>query len=241
MSNRLQSLSLTLLVLLAGTTVATAAEKVDFESDVLPLLRTHCFRCHGSQKQEAGLRLDRRQAALAGGENGPVMVPGKPAESMLIERIRSTDDSILMPIESRQLRVQEISVPERWITQGMPGLRDVDDTGQHWAFQPILSPPIPATPKTGWPKNAIDSFIWQQLSRQDLEPAPRAKARVLVRRLFLDLVGIPPTPEQLTACLEDSSPDAYEQLVDRLLSSPHFGERWGRHWLDVARYADSAG
>jgi len=241
MSNRIQSLSLTLLVLLAGTTVATAAEKVDFESDVLPLLRTHCFRCHGSQKQEAGLRLDRRQAALAGGENGPVMVPGKPAESMLIERIRSTDDSSRMPIESRQLRVQEISVLERWIAQGMPGLRDVDDTGQHWAFQPILSPPIPATPKTGWPRNAIDSFIWQQLSRQDLEPAPRAKARVLVRRLFLDLVGIPPTPEQLTACLEDSSPDAYEQLVDRLLSSPHFGERWGRHWLDVARYADSAG
>ena len=241
MSNRLQSLSLSLLVLLAGTTTATAVGKVDFEFDVLPLLQAHCFRCHGSQKQEAGLRLDRRQAALAGGENGPVMVSGKPAESMLIERIRSTDDSARMPLESRQLRDEEISVLERWIAAGMPGLRDVDDTGQHWAFQPILSPPIPETPGTRWPRNPIDSFIWQQLSRQGLEPAPRAEAQVLARRLFLDLVGIPPTPEQLAAFLDDSSPDAYEQLVDRLLGSPHFGERWGRHWLDVARYADSAG
>ena len=241
MSNRLQSLSLSLLVLLAGTTTATAAGKVDFEFDVLPLLQAHCFRCHGSQKQEAGLRLDRHQAALTGGENGPVMVSGKPAESMLIERIRSTDDSVRMPLESRQLRDEEISVLERWIAAGMPGLRDVDDTGQHWAFQPILSPPLPETPGTRWPRNPIDSFIWQQLSRQGLEPAPRAETQVLARRLFLDLVGIPPTPEQQAAFLDDSSPDAYEQLVDRLLGSPHFGERWGRHWLDVARYADSAG
>jgi len=241
MSRHLQSLALTLVALLAGTTTVTAAGKVHFESDVLPLLRAHCFRCHGKAKQEAGLRLDLRQAALAGGENGPVMVPGKPAESMLIERIRSIDDSARMPLESRQLREEEISVLERWIAAGMPGLRDVDDTGEHWAFQPIVSPPIPDTPGTRWPRNPIDSFIWQQLHQQDLQPAPRADARVLARRLFLDLVGIPPTPGQLAAFLDDSSPAAYEQLVDRLLGSPHFGERWGRHWLDVARYADSAG
>jgi hypothetical protein len=241
MCTRLRYLPLALLVLLTGTPLATAVDKVDFELEVLPLLRAHCFRCHGSEKQEAGLRLDRRQAALAGGENGPVMIAGKPAESLLVERIRSTDDSTRMPIESRQLRREEISVLERWIAAGMPGLRDVDDTGEHWAFQLIQAPPVPATPKTSWPRNSIDAFVWHQLSLQDLEPAPRAEKGVLVRRLFLDLVGIPPTPDQLAACLQDPAPDSYEQLVDRLLGSPHFGERWGRHWLDVARYADSAG
>ena len=241
MFTRLRSLPLVLLVLLAGTPLADAVDKVDFELDVLPLLRAHCFRCHGSEKQEAGLRLDRREAALAGGENGPVMIAGKPAESMLVERIRSTDDSTRMPIESRQLRREEISVLERWIAAGMPGLRDVDDTGEHWAFQPIQAPPVPATPKTSWAKNSIDAFIWHQLSLEELEPAPRADKGVLVRRLFLDLVGIPPTPEQLARYLDDPAPNAYEQMVDRLLGSPHFGERWGRHWLDVARYADSAG
>jgi hypothetical protein len=236
-----QTLLLSLLVLTLSSSRITAADRVDFETEVLPLLQAHCFRCHGSQKQEGGLRLDRREALLAGGDSGPALDLEDPADSLILIRIQSADETIRMPQQSRKLLKHELEILQRWISDGGNGLRDVDDRVDHWAFQPIRSPRPPDTGDSSWPENAIDSFVWQQLRLHDLQPAPAADKHVLVRRLFLDLLGIPPTPDQLQLFLTDSSPDAYTRLVDSVLASPQFGERWGRHWLDLARYADSAG
>jgi mono/diheme cytochrome c family protein len=223
-----------------GAPVA-AAERIDFARDIRPLLERHCIRCHGPKKQEAGLRLDLRRAALAGGDAGPAIVPRSPGKSDLIRRVESTNDEKRMPPTGRALEKSQIAVLRTWIEQGADWpdvLAGSDSTSGHWAFAPIRRTVPPLAPGVC---GSIDSFILARLGARGLAFSPPADARTLVRRVHLDLIGLPPEPAEVGAFLADARPDAWERLVDRLLASPHFGERWGRHWLDLARFAESDG
>ncbi len=228
---------------------SSSPEAVEFfEKQVRPVLAEHCLECHGPKKQESGLRLDSRAAVLKGGDSGPAIVLGKPDESFLIEAIRH-DGEVRMP-PAGPLSATAVEALTAWIAQGvawpeaaMPG--DTVDpqaaAARHWAFQPVRRPAVPVLEEDDWSQSPIDRFVLQKLRAQGLSPAPRAARETLLRRVTFDLIGLPPTPEELAAFLADDSADAYARLVDRLLASPHFGERWGRHWLDVARYADNKG
>ena len=221
-----------------------------FENHVRPLLVDRCTKCHGPRKQENGLRLDSLQAMLAGGESGPAIVPGHPEESLLIEAVRH--ESLEMPPDD-QLPAAEIDRLVVWIkggahwptndsrsTSSESGLITNEDRA-FWSFQPVRDPAIPLVDDQGWSKNGLDRFIIQKLRHEGLAPADEADRRTLIRRLYADLVGLPPTPEQIDSFLSNESPTAYEDLVDALLASPHYGERWGRRWLDLVRYAESNG
>ena len=224
--------------------VARAAEEplavaVDFSRDVRPLLSQHCYACHGpdSGSREAGLRLDRADAALAELESGATaIVPGKPEASELIARITTNDADLRMPpaASGHTLSDEEIDVLRRWIVGGAK----FDD---HWSFRPVAQVEPPAVKNEAWIRNPIDRFILARLEKEKLATSPEADASTLLRRLSLDLTGLPPTPAEVAEFLADDQPNAYERAVDRLLASPHFGERWGRHWLDLAHYADSDG
>ncbi len=222
-----------------------AKDAVDFVRDVRPILVKHCHECHGPDEQESGLRLDVRKSALEGGDSGAVILPGKSGESALIERITTDDDDLVMPPEGDRLSKAEIAMLRSWIEAGAKwpdsAAGSVKKTSDHWAFQPPVRAEPPAVKNRDWPRNEIDAFILARLEKEEIAPAPEADRSTLLRRLSLDLVGLPPTIEEREQFLNDSSPNAYEKLVDRLLASPHFGERWGRHWLDIARYADSNG
>ena len=216
-----------------------------FEKTVRPLLFNHCQNCHGAKKQWGGLRLDSRAAILKGGESGPAAVAGQPEQSLLIRAVRHTDENLKMP-EDNRLTDRQIEDLVEWVKQGLPFpetvakgalLRDPD----HWSFQPPKEQPLPAVQRPEWSTNPIDRFVLAKLEAAGLTPAEPAERRALLRRATYDLTGLPPTPEELQAFLSDESPQAFERVVDRLLSSPHYGEHWGRHWLDVARYADSNG
>jgi mono/diheme cytochrome c family protein len=214
-------------------------EAVDFMRDIRPILSQNCFTCHGPDEdtREAGLRLDQRDTALAELESGETaVVPGHPDKSELFARITSDDEYLQMPpAESgRALTAEQIELIRRWIEQGAPFT-------DHWAFQPPQRPELPAVRNTAWPRNEIDYFVLARLERAGIEPSPEADRPTLIRRLSLDLLGLPPTPAEVERFVGDEHPEAYERLVDRLLASPHFGERWGKHWLDLARYADSDG
>ncbi len=222
--------------------------QVDFLRDVQPLLAKHCYDCHGSNTQEAGLRLDLRDKALEGGDSGPSIVPSKPEESLLVDRITAEDEDSRMPpswAESPALDPQTIDLVRRWIVQG--AIWPAPETGQqraasaHWAYQPLRSSEPPAVEGAAWVRNPIDNFVLARLEAAGIEPSAEADRYTLIKRLHYDLVGLPPEPEEADQFAQDTSPDAYEELVDQLLASPHFGERWGRHWLDKARYADSDG
>jgi hypothetical protein len=214
------------------------ADKVDFNRDILPLLSAHCFACHGpdASKRKADLRLDVPANAVADRGAVPAIVPGKPSESELIARITAADAEGRMPPPKAGPRLEpgQIQLLRTWIEQGA-------GYTEHWAFLPPRRPPLPRVQDATWAKTPIDQFILQRLEQQQLRPAPRASREVLIRRATLDLLGLPPTPEEIAAFLADDSPNAYARLIERLLQSPHYGERWGRHWLDVARYADSGG
>src|SRR5262245_53067923 len=223
----------------------TAEQLRHFESAVRPLLVEHCHKCHSDVKQFAGLRLDSRAAILKGGDSGPAIVPGKPGESLLIRAVRQVDDDLKMPPKSK-LTDRQIADLVRWIEAGIPypvaakaraGNRDPN----HWAFQPPADPAVPAVKDKVWPKTPLDNFILAKLESAGLAPAEAADRRTLIRRATFDLTGLPPTAAEIDAFLADDRPDAFAQLVDRLLASSAYGERWGRHWLDVARYADSNG
>jgi hypothetical protein len=227
-----------------------SAAKIDFDKDVKPILAAHCLKCHGAEKQKGGLRLDDRKAALEGGNSGAVIVVGKSAESRLIHAVAGTDPDTKMPPEgNKQLTGVQVGTLRAWIDQGAKwgdlasgGRQPAGVKSTHWSFQPIRRP---AMPEIAYHKpqitNPIDAFILSRLQKEGLKPSSEADRATLLRRVSLDLTGLPPTPEEVDAFLKDTSVDAYEKVVDRLLASPHYGERWGRHWLDSARYADSDG
>ncbi|MCA9174631.1 MAG: PSD1 domain-containing protein [Planctomycetales bacterium] len=210
------------------------------------LLQKRCVSCHGAEKQEGGLRLDVGQRVLQGGDSGKAVVAGKPAESLLWQRIASSDDEQRMPPpgEGAPLAEAERELISAWIRAGAPWPHEEPEVSKHWAFQPIAPVAPPETAKLSnpqWPRNPIDQFVLAKLDKHQVSPAPEASRGELIRRVYLDLLGLPPSPEQLREFLADGSPQAYDKMVSRALESPHYGERWGRHWLDLARYADSDG
>ena len=215
--------------------VAAAPAPVDFDRDIKPLLADRCFACHGfdANARKAGLRLDVKEGATARLPSGRVaVVPGNPEASELMRRVAS--GAMPPPSLGKRLSAEQVDLLRRWIAQGAP-------YGQHWAFVPPKRPSIPRVRRTGWVRNPIDAFILARLEQEGLTPNPEADRATLIRRVSLDLTGLPPTPEEVDAFLRDPSPDAYEKVVDRLLASPHFGERMAVQWLDLARYADTHG
>ena len=229
--------SIALISLLAAA--PAVAKPVDFNREILPILVENCFTCHGpdADERKAELRLDTHEGALGKGESGDIaVVPGKSAESAVIARILSKDrDEVMPPPKSKhQLTTAQKDLLQRWIDEGAAW-------GSHWAYEPPQRHATPTVKDAARVRSPIDNFILARLEREGLEPSPEADRRTLLRRLSLDLLGLPPTPGQVQAFLADTRPDSYERLVDSLLASPHFGERWGRHWLDLARYADSGG
>lgn len=217
-----------------------------FETDVRPLLVEHCQKCHGPKKQEAGLRLDSRQAILKGGDSGPAVVPGKPDESLLIGAVRHTGDVKMPP--AGKLKDRQIVALTQWVREGAvwPATEATDEKlaeiwRRHWAFQPIAKPALPSVRDGSWERTPIDRFVLAKLEASALTPSPQADRRTLIRRVTYDLTGLPPAPEEVDSFVNDPAPDAYARLVDRLLESPQYGEQWARHWLDVARYADTKG
>lgn len=238
-------------VLLAACTaccgIASADEAVDFARDIQPILTAHCFECHGDTTQESGLRLDRTDLRMLGGNSGPAIVVGKGGDSLLIQAVRGGNDAVTkMPPEGPRLEPAQIAVLERWIDQGAVAPADAEPlatrrASDHWSFQPLAVVDPPAVQAGDLVRNPIDAFVIAKLAEAKLKPSPEADRATLIRRVSLDLIGLPPTVEDVDAFLADPRADAYERLVDRLLASPHYGERWGRQWLDVAHYADSNG
>ncbi len=218
---------------------APAAGPVDFARDIQPILASRCLDCHGSEKPKASLSLTSRRAALVGGKSGlPAVIAGNSAASPIFQRITTHDSQSVMPQKGDRLSAAQIATLRNWIDQGAPWPADA----RHWSYVKPLRPPIPAvtTPITP-PRNPIDHFVFARLQREGLSPSPEADPARLLRRVHLDLTGLPPTPAEIDAFLADRAPGAYERVVDRLLSSPHYGEKWARQWLDLARYADSHG
>jgi len=218
------------------------AATVIFEADVRPILKAHCFHCHGEDgSAKGGLDVRLRKLLLKGGKHGPAIVPGQAEKSPFYTKIRDGE----MPKEQAKLSTAEIETIRRWIEQGAETARPepdnpdewiTDEERRFWAFQPIKNPPVP-----GGTANPIDAFLLRRLNADGLGFSPKAGKRTLIRRATFDLTGLPPTPEEIAKFLADETPQAYDQLIDRLLASPNYGERWGRHWLDVAGYADSEG
>jgi hypothetical protein len=236
---------LTLAASLALAAPASAAPDDDtfFELKIRPVLADVCFKCHGGTKTSRGLRVDSREALLKGGAGGPAVVPGNPDKSLLIQAIRHASEDLRMP-PGRRLSDATVADFTAWVARGARWPRAASATlfraGKHWAFQPVRATEPPPDP-TGWAQTPVDRFIAAGLRRQGLAPAGQADRHALLRRASVDLLGLPPAPEEVESFLRDDAPDAYSRLVERLLASPHYGERWGRHWLDVARYADTAG
>jgi hypothetical protein len=238
-------------VTLSASEEPSQADLEFFESKIRPALVKHCYECHSEEsgKAKGGLRLDSRAAVLLGGESGPALVAGKPEESLLLAAIKHADGMEMPP--SQQLLATEIADFEKWIALGAPDPREgeakparqvnLEEERKFWVYQPIATPSPPNVENENWPRDAIDNFVLARMEQGGLMPAPDAEKRTLARRLYFDLTGLPPTPEQMDGFLADRSPTAVETLVDRLLDSQHFGERWGRHWMDVARYAESNG
>lgn len=224
-----------------------AADRVvNFKKDVLPIFQKHCWKCHGSEKREGGLRLD-HDDALDGGDSGPSILKKRSAESSLIRKVAGLDKDSIMPPEDEgeRLTPAEIGILRKWIDDGATWPADAGDgskRSEHWSYQPILRVNAPKVREQNWVRNPIDAFVLAKLEAQQIKPSPEADPQTLIRRLNLDLLGLPPTPEEVDGFVAAPQREAaYEQLVDRLLASPHFGERWGRHWLDMARYADTDG
>jgi mono/diheme cytochrome c family protein len=229
------------LVVLLATTVG-AAEPVDYLTQIKPILRERCFACHGALKQEAQLRLDTASLAKQGGESGAAITPGETATSLLLKRVTAADESERMPPaqEGEPLTESQVSLLKRWIAEGAKGPPDEQpesDPAKHWAFQPIVRPAVPRIDADSV-RNPIDAFLQKNRQQRGIQPQPEAPRIVLLRRLHLDLIGIPPTREEITACEADTSPQWYEKTVQRLLDDPRHGERWARHWMDVWRYSD---
>ena len=238
-------------IVAADDALPSRAEIEFFETKVRPLLARRCYKCHGPQKHKSGLRLDSRRSMLAGGESGPAIVPGKPAESLLVEAINY--QSLEMP-PGAKLKPGEIAVLTRWVKRGAlwpndsssPPARGAEfritkQDRSYWAFQPMGRTLIPKIQPREWAANPIDHFILSRLEERGLWPNPTASKRELIRRVYFDLIGLPPTPDAVEEFVRDSSDDAYERLIDELFSRQQYGERWGRYWLDVVRFAQTNG
>ena len=240
-----------------GHGVAAAGDVVDFARQVQPILLRACLRCHGPERQKGGLRLDRRESALKGGDSGePAVAPGDLEAGTLVERVSSDDETVRMPPKGDRLTPGEVATLKRWIAAGAPWPESpgpaaktgkpaemvvTDADREHWAFRPLADVQPPARVDRHADRNPIDAFLGAALDAKRLAFAPEADRRTLARRVSFDLIGLPPIPEQVEAFVSDSSPVAYERLIDGLLADPRYGERWGRHWLDLARYGDSEG
>ncbi len=243
-------------LLLAAAVGATAAP-VSFDKDVKPILEARCLKCHGAAMQLAKLDLRTREAAFKGGEKGPAIVDRNPEESRLFRRVAGLEKPE-MPMDG-PLKPEEVAILKSWIAEGaawgapvaasvsaadlaaMEEMAVTDEMRRYWAFQRPVRPAPPKTADEEWNRHPVDAFLRKSMADRGLAPAPLADKRTLARRAYLDLIGLPPTPEEVRQFLDDNAPGAWERLIDRLLASPHYGERWGRHWLDVARYADSNG
>lgn len=236
----------------AAEPMVTPEQEKFFEEKVRPILVTKCQSCHGAEKQESGLRLDSRAAVIAGGETGEkAVVPGEPENSLLVKSIRHEGDYQMPPKE--KLADEQIESIATWVKMGLPWpnsptvkILSKEERLQaarasHWSLQPIVEPPAPMVKDAAWAKRKLDHYVLAKLEGAGMTPSPSADKRTLIRRATLDLHGLPPTAEEVEAFVKDESPEAYKTLIDRLLASPRYGERWGRHWLDVARYADTSG
>ncbi len=222
-----------------------ATRSVDFQKAIQPILAEHCYSCHGPEKQKSDLRWDNKASVFKGGEHGPVLVPGKSAESRVIRLVAGLDPDTVMPPKGERLSDAQVGLLRAWIDQGAiwaeSAASAVGDKRNHWAFKTPVRPLVPEVRQKKWARNPIDQFVLARLEREKLKPALEAERRVLLRRLNLDLIGLPPTVREVEDFERDRRQDAYERAVERLLESPHYGEKWGRQWLDVARYADTNG
>jgi mono/diheme cytochrome c family protein len=238
-----------LLVLVPNLRVAAfqnpEPRKVDFATEVFPIFEKSCGNCHGPKMRMSGLRLDAKSTAFAGGQSGKDIIPGKSGESPLYLRVAGLGGLVQMPMGGKPLDPAQIATIKAWIDQGAEWPdsvgSQVEAVKKHWAFIPPVRPQLPAISNSKWVSNPIDAFILARLDREQLTPSPEADRVTLLRRLSLDLIGLPPTPAEVDAFVNDQSRDAYQKQVERLLASPHYGEKWGRTWLDAARYADSDG
>ena len=229
----------------------TKAQLDFFESKIRPVLANHCYKCHSTtgEKVKGGLLLDSREALLKGGDSGPAIVPGNPEKSLLIKAVRYTDQELQMPPKGEKLSDQQIADLTAWVRMGAPDPRVAtaaqkdwkDPNAKHWAWQPVKKPSVPEVKDAAWSKTPVDNFIIAKLYEKSMKPSASADKRTLIRRAYFDLIGLPPTPEEVEKFVNDSSANPFEKVVDQLLASPHYGERWGRHWLDTARYADTKG
>ena len=221
---------------------------VDFAREIQPIFQERCLDCHGSQTQLHGFRLDRRSDAFRGGDSGvPAIVPGDSSGSLLLRYVAGLDPEVVMPPEGPPLTGEQVELLRRWIDQGaawpqeehhsetQPGASD------HWAFQPISRPPPPTVQAKEWVRNPIDAFVLEKLEAKGWKPSPEAEPHQLLRRLYLNLIGLPPNLAEQEAFLKDPSRAAYKETIDDLLARPAYGERWARHWLDLVRYAESNG
>lgn len=234
---------------MVGIAGRLSASEIDFVRDVRPILQEHCYDCHGEDDQSSGLRLDIKSQAFKGGDyHGPSLIPGKASDSPLIRLVTSDDDDTRMPPDSDPLSTEEIKILTRWVETGAVWPDGVDlavleDRSDHWSFKPCDQPAVPAVNNEKWGRIPIDNFVLARLEQDGLQPATPAQHLTWLRRVTLDLTGLPPTQDEIDEFLEhnDGRTDAYEHAVNRLLDSPRYGERWAQHWLDVVRYADTHG
>jgi hypothetical protein len=228
----------------SGLSTTHAAEPIDFDRDVKPLFTRACFSCHGPEKQRSGFRLDRKADALKGGDYGTAIVPGKAANSPLIRYVSGADPDLVMPPDpKKRLTEAEVTVLRAWIDQGARWPDDgstAEKAETWWSLKPLAKPDPPRL-AGGWARTPVDAFVLAKLREKGLRPSPEADRRTLIRRAYFDLTGLPPTFEEVEAFANDPAPDAYEKLIDRLLASPRYGERWARHWLDVVHYGETHG
>ena len=240
--------SLFVVGLMALVVTPGARAAADFASDIEPIFHERCYGCHGPSQQMNGLRLDQQAAALKGGYSGAVILPGNSAASKLIERVTSDEEGFRMPPVGSPVSPAEIESLRQWIDQGAAWEQsptsapaELSEKEKHWSFQPVSRPPLPPVSDASWARNAIDRFVLAKLDAEGIKPSPEAEKTTLIRRVCFDLIGLPPSPAEVDAFINDPSDRAYEKVVGRLLQSQHYGEKWALHWLDAARYADSDG
>ncbi|MEX2215534.1 MAG: PSD1 and planctomycete cytochrome C domain-containing protein, partial [Phycisphaeraceae bacterium] len=248
------NLFLLITIVLLGVAVTAAIDltklpapekrKIDFIKDVQPIFAAHCISCHGGDKQKSDYRLDRKASAFKGGSIGGAIVPGNSATSLLIHYVAGLDEDVIMPPKGKRLSAEQISILRGWIDQGAdwPDSADAKDaTPPLWSLLPLKKPPVPEVKHKTWARTPVDAFILASLESRGLTPSAPADKRTLIRRVSFDLTGLPPTPQEIEAFLADESPHAYAKLVDSLLASPRYGERWARHWLDAVHFAETHG
>jgi len=231
-------------VLLASAATLAFSQKADLFRQVQPIFVQSCSGCHGDKVQSGALRLDEKAPALAGGKSGKAILPGDAANSPMMKRLAGAGGLPRMPLGGPALPAEKIDLIRQWIDAGAVWPDNASTTtpkAKHWAFVAPVRPAVPHPTRSDWVRNPVDAFVLAKLDREQLKPSPEADRATLLRRLSLDLIGLPPTPAEIDSFLADRSPDAWDKQVDRLLASPHYGERWGRIWLDAARYADSNG